>query len=138
MIKHPLLHRGKSGENIFCDVTYSCGVNSKLSMGCSADSMYPAPYRKLSLFPSCQFLCNPQALICNHDIPTARHQGAERTLHRLQKEEYWISTAKDVERHCQECTKCQQSKLSMPQRAPLTNVPVGRPWEMIAVFPLAS
>ena len=41
--------------------------------------------------------------------------------------------AKDVERHCQECTKCQQSKLSMPQRAPLTNVPVERPWEMIAV-----
>ena len=133
MIKHPLLHRGKSGENILCDVTYSCGVNSKLSMGCSADSMYPAPYRKLSRFPSCQFLCNPQALIRNHNSPTAGHQGAERTLHRLRKEAYWISMAKDVECHCQECTKCQQSKLSMPQRAPLTNVPVGRPWEMIAV-----
>ena len=75
----------------------------------------------------------PQALIRNHDIPTAGHQGAERTLHRLRKEAYWISMAKVVERHCRECTKCQQSKLSMPQRAPLTNVPVGRPWEMIAV-----
>ena len=32
-----------------------------------------------------------------------------------------------------ECTKCQQSKLSMPQRAPLISTPIGRPWQMIAV-----
>ena len=48
-------------------------------------------------------------------------------------EAYWVSMAQDVERHCQECTKCQQSKLPMPPRAPLRNVPVGRPWQMIAV-----
>ena len=41
--------------------------------------------------------------------------------------------ARDVEQYCRECTKCQQSKLSMPQRAPLTSLPIGRPWQMVAV-----
>lgn len=44
-----------------------------------------------------------------------------------------VSIAKDVNQHCQECVQCQQSKLTMPQRAPLTNIPVGKPWEVIAV-----
>ena len=41
--------------------------------------------------------------------------------------------ARDVQRYCQECTKCQQATLSMPQRAPLINTPIGRAWQMIAV-----
>ena len=36
--------------------------------------------------------------------------------------------AKDVERHCRECTKCQEAKLPAPVRAP-----VGIPWQMVAV-----
>ena len=50
--------------------------------------------------------------------------------------------AKDVEKYCRECKRCQQSKLSMPQRAPLINMPIGRPWQMVAVdileVPLSS
>ena len=46
---------------------------------------------------------------------------------------YWVNTARDVEQYCREYTKCQQSKLSMPQRAPLTSLPIGRPWQMVAV-----
>ena len=38
--------------------------------------------------------------------------------------------ARDVEQYCRECTKCQQSKLSMP---PLTSLPIGRPWQMVVV-----
>ena len=41
--------------------------------------------------------------------------------------------AKDVERYCRECTNCQKSKLSMPQCAPLTSLPIGQPWQMITV-----
>ncbi len=41
--------------------------------------------------------------------------------------------AKDVERHCHECTTCQEAKLPEPVRAPLTSTPVGRPWQMVAV-----
>ena len=28
---------------------------------------------------------------------------------------------------------CQQSKLPMPLAVPMTNVPIGRPWQMLAV-----
>ena len=40
--------------------------------------------------------------------------------------------ARDVNHHCQACKKCQQSKLPSPQRAPLVNIPIRRPWQMIA------
>ena len=74
-----------------------------------------------------------QALLRTHNIPSAGHQGSEKTLQRLRQEAYWVNIARDVIRHCQECVRCQQSKLTMPQRAPLTNIPIGKPWEMIAV-----
>ena len=41
--------------------------------------------------------------------------------------------AKDVQRHYKQCIKCQQAKQTKPQRAPLINVPIGRPWQMVAV-----
>ena len=69
----------------------------------------------------------------NHNAPTAGHQGFGRTLERLRQEAFWVSMARDVEQYCRECTKCQQSKLSRPPRAPLTNMPIGQPWQMIAV-----
>ena len=39
----------------------------------------------------------------------------------------------DGERYCSQCKVCQQSKLLAPQKAPLVNTPIGRPWEMITV-----
>ena len=71
------------------------------------------------ILPDCM---KQQALTCNHDAPTVGHQGSERTLQWL-RQEAW-----DVVQYCQQCTKCQQSKSSMPERAPLTNVP-----KMVAV-----
>ena len=68
-----------------------------------------------------------------HNIPTAGHQGAEKTLAHLKTEAYWIGIAQDVEQHCWECVVCQRSNLPTPTCAPLTNVPIGRPWQMIAV-----
>ena len=41
--------------------------------------------------------------------------------------------AGDVEKYCRECLKCQKMKQPLPSKAPLTSIPVGRPWEMIAV-----
>ena len=73
------------------------------------------------------------ALTRCHDAPSAGHMGAERTLERLRQEAYWIGMAGDVERHCQECNTCQKTKAPMPQRSPLINTPIGRPWEMVAV-----
>lgn len=77
-------------------------------------------------------LCR-EALLRNHDAPTAGHQGLRKTLERLRREAYWVSMARDVEKHCRECTKCQQAKLPTPQRAPLMNMPIGQPWQMVAV-----
>ena len=41
--------------------------------------------------------------------------------------------AKDEAEYCRQCVKCQQSKLNMPRRAPLQNIPIGQPWQMVAV-----
>ena len=57
----------------------------------------------------------------------------EKTLERLRLEAYWVNIAGDVEQHWQECSKCQQSKFPTPTHAPMTSIPVGHPWQMIAV-----
>ena len=44
-----------------------------------------------------------------------------------------MNMVQDVERHCRECVTCQKSKLPMPVRSPTTNIPIGRPWQMIAI-----
>ena len=72
------------------------------------------------------------ALTRCHDAPSAGHLGAEWTLERLRQEAYWIGMA-DVEWHCRECNTCQKTKAPMPQRSPLINSPIGRPWQMVAV-----
>ena len=61
---------------------------------------------------------------------SSRHRN--KTLHRILQEAYWVGMSKDVNRHCQACKKCQQSKLPSPQHALLVNIPMGRPWQMIA------
>ena len=93
----------------------------------------PSPIAEAITVPILPTALRQAALQHNHDAPTAGHQGFERTLDRLRQEAYWVSMAKDVEKYCRECTKCQKSKLSMPQCAPLTSLPIGRPWQMIAV-----
>ena len=40
--------------------------------------------------------------------------------------------AKNVQRYCQQCTTCQQAKLPNPNRAPMCNIPIGKPWEILA------
>ena len=68
-----------------------------------------------------------------HNTPSACHLSQPKTLSKLRKEAYWVNMARDVLRYCAECVKCQESKLPKPQKAPMCNVPIGRPWQMIAV-----
>ena len=49
------------------------------------------------------------ALLRCHNIPTAGHQGADKTLARLKTGAYWIGVAQDIEQHCRECVVCQRS-----------------------------
>lgn len=68
-----------------------------------------------------------------HNSPAAGHQGADKTLNLLKSEAYWVNMAADVEKYCRECVTCQHSKLSLPTKAPLVSMPIGNPWQMVAV-----
>ena len=68
-----------------------------------------------------------------HDSPQGGHLGADKTADRLRQIGYWVGMLQDVERHCQLCSLCQQSKPPAPPRVPLTTIPIGQPWEMVAV-----
>ena len=105
----------------------------KIVDGVLCRSYTPIPLAEEITVPVLPSSLRADTLKLNHDIPSAGHQGFEKTLDRLRQNAYWVSMAKDVERYCRECTTCQQSKLSMPQRAPLTSMPIGKPWQMIAV-----
>ena len=93
----------------------------------------PNPLKDAVTVPVLPLKLHREALVQCHDIPLAGHQGKEKTLERLRKEAYWVGMAQDVERYCRECTICQKSKLAMPTQAPLRNIPIGRPWQMLAV-----
>ena len=75
-------------------------------------------------------LCNKRLYSSVTTTPGVGHQGFKMTLERLRREAYM---AQDVEQHCRECQKCQSSKASIPSRAPFTNLPIGRPWQTIAI-----
>ena len=69
-----------------------------------------------------------------HDLRVVGHLGIQRTIARVQDRFYWPSLSLDVARWCQACPKCagRQGKPG-PGRVPLTQLPVGAPFERIAV-----
>ena len=72
------------------------------------------------------------AIYQSHNIPTSWHQGTAKTLRRLQQVAYWVGMAEAVAKYCNQCVVCQQAKLPTPTPAPMTNVPIGGPWQMLA------
>ena len=75
----------------------------------------------------------PTALKANHDIISSGYQGVEKTLQRLKLTAYWIGMAKDTELYCRSCMVRQRSKRPMLTPVPMTNIPIGHPWQMLAV-----
>ena len=65
--------------------------------------------------PRVQVLC-----ICPHHHGSMNYNNARKKIH-------------DVASYCLKCSKCQAAKLPLPTRAPLETVPIGRPWQMVAV-----
>ena len=41
--------------------------------------------------------------------------------------------SRDVDQHCRQCSKCNASKPPTPQRAPMSSVPISKPWHMVAI-----
>ena len=68
-----------------------------------------------------------------HDAVSAGHQGYQKTLERLKRFVYWVGMAIDVRKYCESCDICQCSKPPLPRPVPMVNVPIGKPWEFIAV-----
>ena len=97
----------------------------------------PSPASDVISVPVLPESLQREALQRNHDAPSAGHQGIEKTLQRLKQEAFWANMAKDVNQYCSKCVVCQQAKLPTPTPAPMTNIPIGRPWKMIAVDVLA-
>ena len=104
-----------------------------LVKGCVCRQYCPSPMSDVITVPVIPPSLRPQLLQQTHDAPSAGHQGFDKTLRRLQQEAYWVGMARDVELYCRECVKCQQMKQSLPSKAPLVSLPIGQPWEMIAV-----
>ena len=44
-----------------------------------------------------------------------------------------MNMASDVELYYWQCTQCQKSKAPAPTRVPRTSIPIGKPWQMVAV-----
>ena len=93
----------------------------------------PSPTNQSVTVPVLPRQLQQDVISCNHDAPTAGHLGAEKTLSRLCLEAFWINMARDVDEYCRQCSTCQRSKLTMASPAPLLNVPIGQPWQMVAV-----
>ena len=83
-----------------------------------------------------------QSVLLNQYHIQAGHLGPDKTATRIRQVGYWFGMLQDIDHYCKECIICQASKSSAPQKAPLINVPIGKPWEMVAVdilqVPLSS
>ena len=120
--KHPPLHRYRQ---LWSQLKLVNGiVYRRYSPGPSSDPV-DVPIVPTSL--------QEQFLFENHNSAAAGHQGPAKTLQRLSQEGYWVNMAKDVDLHCHGCLDCQKSKLPLPSKVPMVNMPVGQPWQMIAV-----
>ena len=68
-----------------------------------------------------------------HDAPNAAHIGPDKTIMKVRQLGYWVGMIHDITLYCNKCLTCQSSKPPAPQKAPLISIPIGKPWEMVAV-----
>ena len=69
-----------------------------------------------------------------HATNTTGHLASERTLARIKEHFYWPNMYMDVFNFCKSCTTCQQAKgKTCTQRAPLSHITAGAPFEIVAM-----
>ena len=70
----------------------------------------------------------------HHSIPSAGHQGVNRTKYRLKEKYIWYGMGKDVAKFVLECEICNQHKKSARTgRCPLTSYYAGAPMEKVHI-----
>ena len=74
--------------------------------------------------------------VINLSVTSYSHIRASRdsyiTLRQLQQVAYWVGMPQAVAQYCTQCVVCHQAKLPTPTPAPMTNVPIGGPWQILA------
>ena len=93
----------------------------------------PGPVCELTTVPIIPLSCRQSLLLQYHSQPSAGHLGPEKTAARIRQVGYWVGMLHDIDQYCKECSVCQSSKPPSPQKAPLISMPIGRPWQMVAV-----
>ena len=93
----------------------------------------PGPVSDLSTVPIIPSSYRQSLLLQYHSQPSAGHLGPEKTAARIRQVEYWVGMLHDIDQYCRECSVCQNSKPPSPQKASLLSMPIGRPWQMVAV-----
>lgn len=69
-----------------------------------------------------------------HDVPSAGHLGADKTLEKIKKSFYWPMMKDFVKNYCRKCDLCSARKPSKASnRAPMKQYLTGEPMERIAV-----
>ena len=68
-----------------------------------------------------------------HDVTSAGHVGSDKTAMKVHQLGYWVGMLYEINQYCIECVTYQTSKPPAPQKVPLISVPIGKPWEMVAV-----
>jgi len=92
----------------------------------------PRSSQQSDTVPVLPFSMQQSAISQSRDIPIVGHQGISKTLQPLQESAYWVGMSHDVAQYCKQCTVCQQTKMPAPTPAPMKNVPIGWPWQMLA------
>ena len=68
----------------------------------------------------------------HYDAPSAGHLGYNKTVSRIHQVGL-VGLLQDIDKDCRECAICQCNKPTTPVKAPLTNVPIGKLLQIIAV-----
>jgi hypothetical protein len=68
-----------------------------------------------------------------HDIPTAAHLGAEKTLEKVRQTFYWSGMKDDIQSYCLHCSQCTARKTVKPARSPLGSSAASEPLERCAI-----
>ena len=90
----------------------------------------PSPCLNTVLVPLIPESYRPTLLYQYHNAVTAAHLGFEKTATRICQVGYWVGMLQDIEKYCRECVAF-QACIANPST--LDSMPIGKPWETVAV-----
>jgi len=127
-----LHHKILSGANpLFYGINSYGHTSSFLTKFCCCYAPNPQlPAITVPLIPTSQCL---DLIKQQHDAPSAGHLGCDKTIIKVRQLGYWVGMLQDIDKYCREYIVCHRTKLPAPSIAPLTSMPIGKPWQMVAV-----